>query len=121
MKFFQSMSLCFALVTIQLGAMHGQAGQKLPDAEHEPVQLPSSQTLRAYLAQLPDLEHYLARDYILQELGGKKMIPIEVASIVGVSLLGYSVQMQRRKGEIVRALLKDSPEAIARLEKEHLI
>jgi hypothetical protein len=107
-----------ALMVISGTMMQAMLQQETSKTEQPKIKLPTAEVLHAYLAEIKGIEHYVQNTKIAEKLGDKEMAPLAVAVKVGTSLLTYSVAMQERKPEIIRALLRNFPEAIALIEKE---
>jgi hypothetical protein len=88
------------------------------------IELPSAQILRERL-QAKGLSHFAEKTEIDKELGNQKLYPSGVVLAVEQALYDYdkymkmpaaNVLMQRRKPQILEALLQDHPEAIINLK-----
>lgn len=123
MKLIQSLIIAITiLVCGRITPMQSPVTSPRSDIINQKVTLPHAQKLRAYLADVPDLEkEFLKRTKIPEKLGGLRITPLGVVNKVGVALMVYRVSIQEKRAEIIRALLKDWPAAITRLEEERVI
>jgi hypothetical protein len=102
---------------------------RVTDQKEITVTLPSASVIHQRLKEL-GLEHFMEKTGIDKELGGAKKYPLGVALAVELSLFDYAKYLKdpkadfvltRVKPSIIKAILRDSPAAIAELEKKGIL
>jgi hypothetical protein len=94
------------------------------------IKLPDAAILRTRLCNA-GLDHFVEKTKIDTELANKELYPMGVAVAVEAHLYDYNeyiwkqpmiaIMMQMRKPEIIEILLKDHPDAIAKLKTDGII
>lgn len=116
--------LCAAL--LQITALQYAADSTEPTHVNSlKIVLPSESSIKARLCEL-ELDHFVRTTDIGNRLGGSKITPLVVAHQVISMIDEYNARdhsprteekMERLRPEIIKALVQDSPEAVAALEK----